>query len=760
MGKYANIVIDISHEKVDKPFTYLVPEHLQEIIKVGDQVEIPFGRGNNKRKGFVLELPKEVALVPGVNYKQIHSIISGTEITTQFIQLAEWMRKNYGGTMNQALRTVLPVKKPGKEKISRMVVMKLTEDEALGHIEAYEKKHAVARVRLLKALLEAPEMEVSMITQKLNVSASVIQAFEKAGFVEVIQVRQYRNPIKIREEVRSKPVLNRNQQEIVDDFCRDYDKGIRKTYYVHGVTGSGKTEVYMEMIQRVLNDGKQVILLIPEIALTFQTVLRFYKRFGERVSILHSRLSDGERYDQLTRAGKGEIDIMIGPRSALFTPFTNLGLIVIDEEHEPTYKSEQIPKYHARETAIERARLSGAGVVLGSATPSLEAYYKAEKGEYTLYTLTQRFGNSTLPEVEIIDLRQELKKGNRSILSESLKKQMAETLEKEEQMMLFLNRRGVSGFVSCRSCGNVVKCPRCDVSLTQHNNGKLICHYCGYETPMIEKCPECGSKFIGGFKAGTQKVEEYVQSIFPQARILRMDADTTKTKDGHEKILSAFANKEADILIGTQMIVKGHDFPNVTLVGILAADLSLHVSDYRAAERTYQLLTQAAGRAGRADKPGKVIIQTYQPEHYAVTCAAEQGYLTFYEREILYRKMLRYPPVGHMLMIFMTGEKEVQLERLAQSLKEVVEKYAQDRMQSHTYENEQAQTDKMSRIQIIGPTEPAIKRIQDIYRKVLYVKCNEYNELVKVKDVLEQYREQTDYADGTVQFDFDPMNSI
>ncbi len=744
MGKYANIIIDISHEKLDKPFTYLVPEHLSRIIKVGDQVQIPFGNGNKMRKGFVMELPEEVNLVPGVNYKYVDSIIPQTGMTTQFIQLAEWMRSQYGGTMNQALRTVLPIKKPGKEKKVRIVVMKLAEEEAKKQIQIFEKKNAVAKARLMKALLEAAEIDFTFITQKLNVSSTVIHGFEKAGYVQIEEVRTYRNPIRMKEENIIKPVLNENQQEIVDIFSEDYDAGIRKTYYIHGITGSGKTEVYMEMIQKVLEGGKQVIVLIPEIALTFQTVLRFYKRFGNRVSILHSKLSEGERYDQLTRAEKGEVDIMIGPRSALFTPFNNLGLIVIDEEHEPTYKSEQIPKYHARETAIWRASQSNASVVLGSATPSLEAYFKAEKGEYSLFTLTKRYGNSQLPEVEIVDLREELKKGNRSILSNTLKNQMEEVLEKKQQIMLFLNRRGVSGFVSCRSCGNVVKCPHCDVSLTQHNNGRLICHYCGYEMPMIEKCPECGSKFIGGFKAGTQKVEEYVKSIFPQARVLRMDADTTKTKDGYEKILTAFSNGEADILIGTQMIVKGHDFPEVTLVGILAADLSLHVSDYRAAERTYQLLTQAAGRAGRAARPGRVVIQTYQPEHYAVTCAAEQSYLPFYEREILYRKMLRYPPVGNMLMVFMTGEKEDALERLAGNIARVVTDYSKE----------------CKKIQIIGPTDPAIKKIQDVYRKVLYVKSTEYNELVKIKDLLEKYRVETEFADGVVQFDFNPINSI
>lgn len=740
---FANVVIDISHEKVDKPFTYLVPESLQAVIKPGDQVQVPFGKGNTLRKGFVIETLERVEQKEGMTYKTIDSILPETGITSHLIQLAAWMRQHYGGTMNQALRTVLPMKKPGKEKNKRVVRLLLSETEALETLTVFQRKHAVARERLMKALLEVPEMDFSMITQKLNVSSSVIYAFEKAGYVSVEEEREYRNPIKLKKEEIIKPVLNAKQQEIVDIFSGEYDAGIRRTYYIHGVTGSGKTEVYMEMIQKVIEKKKQVIMLIPEIALTFQTVLRFYKRFGNRVSVLHSRLSEGERYDQLTRAKNGEVDIMIGPRSALFTPFSNLGLIVIDEEHESTYKSEQIPRYHARETAIYRAKLAKASVVLGSATPSLEAYYRAENGEYRLFTLNERYGNSKLPQVSVVDLREELKNGNRSILSGTLKKQMEECLENGEQMMLFLNRRGLSGFVSCRSCGNVIKCPHCDVSLTQHNNGKLICHYCGYETSMVKKCPECGSKYIGGFKAGTQKVEEYVKQIFPQAKVLRMDADTTRTKDGHEKILSAFANKEVDILIGTQMIVKGHDFPFVTLVGILAADLSLHVSDYRAAERTYQLLTQAAGRAGRADKPGRVVIQTYQPEHYAVTSAAKQVYLPFYEREILYRKMLRYPPVGNMLLVFMSGKNEGELEKLAVSIAELVKIHSEGKKD----------------VGIIGPTEPSVKKIQDVYRKVLYIKAREYKDLVDIKNRIEEYREKTDFSRGTVQFDFNPMNS-
>ena len=375
---------------------------------------------------------------------------------------------------------------------------------------------------------------------------------------------------------------------------------------LRGVTGSGKTEIYIELIDRVIRQGKQAVVLIPEIALTYQTVLRFYKKFGNRISVIHSRLTNAQKHDQLEKARRGQIDIIIGPRSALFSPFPNLGIVIIDEEHEGTYKNENVPRYHSREVAEERVRMSGGFLVLGSATPSVETCYKAEKGDYQRYDLLKRAAGAKLPSVEVVDLRAELATGNRSIISRRLDELIRDRLAKKEQIILFINRRGYSSFVSCRSCGTAMKCPHCDVSLKYHKNGKLMCHYCGYEIPMMKNCPSCGSKYIGTFGTGTQKAEEEVSRLYPEARILRMDYDTTREKDGHEKILSAFADHQADILVGTQMIVKGHDFADVTLVGILAADLSLYSGDYLAAERTFQLLTQAAGRAGRGDRKSVV----------------------------------------------------------------------------------------------------------------------------------------------------------
>ena len=425
-------------------------------------------------------------------------------------------------------------------------------------------------------------------------------------------------------------------------------------------------------------------------------------------------------------------------------PFPTLGLIVIDEEHEASYKSEQIPRYHARETAVQRAKLEGASVVLGSATPSLESFYRCQKGEYKLLKLENRIARSGLPSVYVADMREELKNGNKSILSDKLRKLMQNRLEKKEQTMLFLNRRGYAGFLSCRSCGYVVKCPHCDVSLSTHNNGRMVCHYCGYEEKIVRICPSCGSTHIGGFRAGTQQIEELVQREFPGARVLRMDLDTTRAKEGHEKILSAFANEEADILVGTQMIVKGHDFPKVTLVGVLAADMSLYADDYRAAERTFALLTQAAGRAGRGTAHGEVVIQTYNPEHYSIRAASMQNYELFYEEEMKYRELMGYPPAEHLLAVLLSSEDEELLDKGAFYLKEYAHRIG-----------------KNHEIQIIGPASPYIGKMKDIYRRVLYLKADSNRMLIHMKDYMEQYIEMNRGFDKIrIQFDFDPVKGF
>lgn len=553
----------------------------------------------------------------------------------------------------------------------------------------------------------------------------------------------YRNPLWQRAAREEKKPLSVAQQRIVDEIYADYVAKQYRTYLIHGITGSGKTEVYLELIEQVVKEGRAAIVLIPEIALTFQTMLRFQQRFGERVSILNSTLSLGEKYDQCERAKKGEIDIIIGPRSALFTPFKDIGLIVIDEEHEASYKSETSPRYHAREVAEELARLHGASLVLGSATPSLESYYKAQKGEYGLFTLKERLTGGSLPKVYVEDLREELRKGNRSMFSDRLRELILDRLEKKEQIMLFLNRRGYSGFISCRSCGHVMKCPHCEVSLSRHGNGMLVCHYCGYEQKETRVCPECGSRYLLGFKAGTEKIEEGFRREFGDVSILRMDKDTTRKKDSYEAILSQFMEGKAQVLIGTQMIVKGHDFPGVTLMGILAADLSLGVNDYRAAERTFQLLTQAAGRAGRGSLPGEVVIQSYQPDHYSIRQAASQNYEDFYQEEILYRSMAGYPPTAHLLQIQILAEKEEKGLLLGQRIK--------------TFLMEQIQEKKLI---CIGPANASIGKINDIYRFSLLLKHEHRQVLITVRDRIENWLNTKGEEGSVVQFDFNPMQAF
>lgn len=742
MAKYANVIVDISIDKLDKTFQYAIPQELEAQLRVGMQVNIPFGY--RSMTGYVVEITDKAEFDEN-KIKPLLGIKEGSiPIESQLIELAGWIRENYGSTMNQALKTVLPIKQKKKAVINKTVYLKLEEKEAIQQLAVMEAKHQTARARLLRELIDQNALDYSLVTGKLNISAATIRAMAEKNIVEVSTQMQYRNPI---EHLTSKGyhlTLNENQQAVVDTVTRNIETGIQKTYLLKGVTGSGKTEVYMELIAYMVSRGKQAIMLIPEIALTYQTVMRFYNRFGNRVSIMNSRLSAGERYDQFLRAKNGDIDIMIGPRSALFTPFSNLGIIIIDEEHENSYKSESVPRYHAREVAIERAKRNGASVVLGSATPSVYSYFQAQSGKYELLEMTKRVEEKSLPVCEIIDLRKELKAGNRSILSMRLQDLIEERLQKRQQIMLFLNRRGLSGFISCRECGNVVKCPHCDVSLSQHNNGKMICHYCGYEEPVPKVCPSCGSKYIGGFKAGTQKVEELVQKRYPAARILRMDYDTTRTKDSYEHILQAFANQEADILIGTQMIVKGHDFPNVTLVGVLAADMSLHVSDFHAAERTFQLLTQAAGRAGRGKEPGEVIIQTYDPENYAIQTAKSQDYQLFYQQEIEYRRMLFYPPVWNLLVVWCSSTEWEMVEEACKQLAEYIETVI-----------------KGQKVQLIGPADATVTKLNDVYRKVIYLKTKEYHSLVHIKDCAEQFvKEHVLFRNVTVQFDFNPVSGF
>lgn len=744
---YADVIVDISHESVDRPFTYRIPERLKGKLETGMSVFVPFGRGNSVRQGYVIALRDSISFDERKAKEILRRAEEDTAVDAVLVRLADWIRAQYGSTMIAALKTVLPAKQKKRKLEKKEIFRVLSAEETKELAKRSAQKNRPAMARLLSALAERERLPMELVREKLHISSSTINSLEKQGALRTESVRIYRNPVESSMEAAKKkdafgkdrPMLSAAQQKIVDSVLGDYDAGIRKTYLLHGITGSGKTEVYMKLIEECIDRGRQAILLIPEIALTYQTVVRFLKRFGNRVSVLHSGLSAGEKYDQCERAKNGDIDVIIGPRSALFTPFERVGLIIIDEEHESSYKSETMPKYHARETAVYLASLHHASVLLGSATPSLESYYRAGRGEYGFFYLGERLTGNVLPQVHRVDLRQELRQGNRSIFSRKLQELMEERLKKGEQVMLFLNRRGYAGFVSCRNCGHVMKCPHCSVSLSEHKNGKLVCHYCGYEEPAVKNCPACGSKYILGFKAGTEAVEEKLRQMYPKARVLRMDGDTTKKKDSYEKILSAFADREADILLGTQMIVKGHDFPAVTLVGILAADMSLFAGDYRAAERTFQLLTQAAGRAGRGELPGEVVIQTYQPDHYSIVHAAAQNYEKFYEEEVLYREIGGYPPAAHMMAALVTGEDEEHVKALAQELAKLA-------------------GEEKDALTVLGPCSASLSKLNDNYRFIFYVKSGDEKKLTKARERMENHIQTLQKRAEQVQFDIDPMN--
>ncbi len=736
--KFADVIVDISAERLDRKFQYRIPIMLEQSIHPGVQVEAPFGKGNRTVSGYVIRVTdkpdyelEKIKYIQGISQKK-------QSLEGRLIELAAWIRESYGCTMLQALKTVLPVRQKTGRRTSRRIVLRLSKEEASCILEEEKRRSHTARVRLLERLIADGSEDYAACLKELNLSASVVRALERKGVLFVED--ESGDPYSFQEGDReaSFPELTREQGRAVDEIWEEWHSKNPRPVLLHGVTGSGKTVVYMSLIAMMLEQGRQVILLVPEIALTYQNVQRFCECFGKDVAIIHSRLSQGERAEQFGRAARGEARIMIGPRSALFAPFPSLGLIIVDEEQEGSYHSEMTPRYHARETAVKRAGLEEARVLLGSATPSMEARYRCETGEYREVRMTRRYGSQGLARVKITDMREELRKGNRSMLGSELRQSLTDCLARGEQAMLFLNRRGYAGFVSCRTCGYVIKCPHCDVSMTIHKHGRLVCHYCGHEAAAVHNCPSCGSAYIGGFRAGTQQMEEVLSREFPEARVLRMDMDTTRHKNDHEKLLRAFGEGQADILVGTQMIVKGHDFPRVTLVGALAADLSLYTGDYRAAERTFQLLTQAVGRAGRADRPGMAVIQTYHPEHYAIQAAARQDDDIFYEEELGYRRLMGYPPVENLLAIHASSADELRLNTAVEYLKRYLFRAA-----------------GREKVQIIGPADEAVSKVKDMYRKVIYVKHKAYGTLTRLKDKTEQYVEINSGFRGIyIQYDF------
>ncbi|MDQ0152484.1 primosomal protein N' (replication factor Y) [Moryella indoligenes] len=645
---YADVMIGITHESVDRPFTYAVPEALRAVLVPGMPVRVPFGRGKELRTGYVLALRES----PPEGISRIREIAAAAERTVSaeqdLVEMALWMHRHYGCMLNQALKTVLPVKRKVKARSGK---------------ELFPGQAGTGK------------------------------------------------PYTLTEE----------QSAALHRFSEDRAAGRSGRYLLFGITGSGKTELYIAMLREVLSEGRQGILLLPEIALSFQIVRRLRAVFGDRVAILHSRLSAGERYEQFRRAAEGEADIMVGPRSAVFAPLRRLGLIIMDEEHDSAYKNDTVPRYETRDVAEKRAELADCPLVLGSATPSVQSWAKAQSGRYTLLRLSRRAVPGAQPAaVRVVDLRQELREGNRSVFSLCLQELIRDRLSRREQTILFMNRRGYSNFVSCRSCGNAIRCPHCDVTLTLHEGERLVCHYCGYTIALPGRCPDCGSPYLAGFGTGTQKLEGITKKLFPAARVLRMDADAASGKHAGRDILSAFAAGEADILIGTQMVVKGHDFPNVTLVGIMAADTELYLSSYDSAERSFQLLVQAAGRAGRGARPGAVVIQTYRPDHYAVRTAAAQDYESFVQEELAYREAGGYPPLCSILTVQLASKDELLLRRAAELFTAICRREAAER-----------------RAVFIGPVNASVYKVHDYFRKLIYMKHSSYDILLDIKNAAE-----------------------
>lgn len=612
------------------------------------------------------------------------------------------------------------------KKKYQKIVYKSFKDEDLEDITNGMNSNAVRQIQILNFLKGKESISLASLLKEVSTVSSTVTALEKKGFIRIIDEEVKRNPITKAIPNYPKVKLTEKQQACFDSIYSDMKYTKNNKFLIHGVTGSGKTEIYLQLIEKVLENKKQAIVLVPEISLTPQTVERFVGRFGNRVAVLHSRLSLGERFDEWQRIREGTVDIVVGARSAIFAPFKDLGLIIIDEEHETSYKSSMNPKYNTIEVAEKRCELENAALVLGSATPSIESYYRAKEGEMKLLTLSTRVLDRQLPPIEVVDMTEELEKGNKSIFSESLYDSIKENLKNKKQTILFLNRRGFSTFVSCRKCGYVVKCSDCDISMTYHISKNILkCHYCGLAKKPPTVCPECGSKYIKYFGIGTQKVEELVKKSFPEARIARMDVDNTTKKGSHEAILSRVKNGEVDILIGTQMISKGLDFPNVTLVGVIAADISLNLPDFKSSERTFQLIAQVSGRAGRGESKGKVILQTYEPEHYSIQTAQDHDYISFYEKEIILRKAFNYPPFYNIIGITIIGQNQGKVSIASRKLAGAIGLKIKERKLNFSNDN------------ILGPNPAPISRIKSNYRWQIIIKCRDF-EMDVIKGIIEE----------------------
>jgi primosomal protein N' (replication factor Y) (superfamily II helicase) len=797
----ASVIVDVPTRQTDKLFDYRIPDKYIGSILPGMRVIVPFGP--RKIQGFVLEvksesnltklkdicepmdlhpvLTKELlelgdwltehtlcykisgfqAMLPAAlkaKYQKKIVLSEQTSVETLpfsiqlFFQnskelswdeavdqgiLADIQKEAAKGTLD----VIYEVRDKVRKKKLKHIISSLSKEQLIK-----EKKNlpdrAIKQQRILDFFIENPDpIELRSLLKILNTSSSVIKGLVEKNIMIEKDLEVYRDPYQDRHFSKTSPLpLTKGQQEAINPIQNSIFQNEHEVFLLYGVTGSGKTEVYLQSIQSVLEKGKEAICLVPEIALTPQMVNRFKGRFGDQVAVMHSGLSAGEKYDEWRKIQRKEVSVVVGARSAIFAPFENLGIIIIDEEHETSYKQEETPRYHARDVAIKRGEHFNCPVVLGSATPSLESFARAQKNVYSLLSLPTRMNNQALPDVEIVDMRDELRSGNRSMFSNSLFEKMKDRIDKGQQIVLFLNKRGHSSFVMCRDCGFVVNCPNCEISLTYHRNGQQMkCHYCGHEEYVPSKCPECSSEHIRYFGTGTQKVEEELGKIIPEARVIRMDVDTTSKKGSHEKLLDAFQNGKADILLGTQMIAKGLDFPNITLVGVLSADTMLHLPDFRSSEKTFQLLTQVSGRAGRHELPGKVIIQTYTPEHYSVELSGKQDYNQFYQHEMVVRKTHRYPPFYFLSLITISHEDLLKVV----SVTEKITKYLRSKLSDKTI--------------VLGPVASPIPRIKNRYRYQCLIKYKQEPELSNaLRIILDQYQQEMASTGLQISVDLNP----
>ncbi len=745
--KYCDVVIlDIVSPDMEQRFTYRIPKHWQRAILPGMVVKVPFGP--RRLLGVVSALVDKPDLDPDKIKPLYQLLLEKPAFNEELFLLAEWIKGYYACSFSKVLNKMLP--RGLKLGIKPVYVTEIKLDSNIESLEEVNlPPQAVTQKKALEALLEKPDWRIQDLKEKIGCSYNPLYSLIKKGIAHLERTRIYREPIQFKALQPYAPKSPTQEQDAVLKLIRKQmaNLGEKLPILIFGVTGSGKTEIYLQIIAEYLEKGLDVIVLIPEISLTPQTISRFGGRFGEQVAIIHSRLSVGERMDQWEKILRGDAKVVIGPRSAVFAPCQNLGLIIIDEEHENSYKQEEDPKYHAREVAQKRAKLTGAQLILGSATPSTESMYRVDQGEFILTKLKERIASNRLPSINIVNMKAELEKGNRSIFSRELLEQIKTVTDAGKQVILFLNRRGFSTFFLCRTCGFTIQCPRCEVTLTYHKStAQLMCHYCDYIEPPVQVCPNCLSSKIRGFGAGTQRIQDELNKFYPWMTAIRMDVDTTRRKNAHQELLNRFQKKEAQVLIGTQMIAKGLDFPEVSLVGVISADTSLHLPDFRAGEKTFQLLTQVAGRAGREKgSTGQVIVQTYNPTHYSIKAVEQEDAHYFLQKELEMRAKLKYPPYSRLIRILLRAQKPEKLSREAEILEQCLMKMG--------YE-------------ILGPNPCPIEKIKDDYRWHLLIRQEiGDNCLDKYDEALLDFLRQKKYhlfeqKEIKMAVDVDPLNLL